>query len=115
MSINIPVVSDTARRVARTVLQVIAGFGAFAAVYPLIVSAIGAPKGSNLAVWLAGSAAVVTGIAAVLARVMAIPAVNTWLGAVRLAGHSGAAAEAPVTELPENLSTTMVPVVKSSN
>jgi hypothetical protein len=85
----IPQIYDTFHRVIRTVIQTIPGVIALAALYPLVVDAIGLPKDSNVGLWLAGSVTVVAGIAAALTRVMAIPAVNTFLAKIRLDGHSG--------------------------
>jgi len=87
-----PQILDTARRVARTIIQVALAFGTVAAIYPLIVNAIGAPAGSNVALWLATIGTWVTTAAAIIARIMAIPAVNSLLAGLRLAGHSGVTA-----------------------
>lgn len=68
------------QRVLRTAVQVgIPAFITFAGVLPLIVNAIGLPVDGALYLWLVGAAGVVTAIAAGLSRVMAIPAVNSWL------------------------------------
>lgn len=85
----IPQIYDTARRVLRTIIQTIPGVIALAALYPVVVDAIGLPKDSNVGLWLAGSVTVVAGVAAALTRVMAIPTVNDFLAKVKLAGHSG--------------------------
>lgn len=68
------------QRVLRTAVQVgIPAFITFAGVLPLIVNAIGLPVDGALYLWLVGAAGVVTALAAGLSRVMAIPAVNSWL------------------------------------
>lgn len=68
------------QRVIRTIIQVgIPAFLTFALVLPQIIAALGLPLDSAVYLWLVGAAAVVTAIAAALSRIMAIPAVNTWL------------------------------------
>lgn len=68
------------QRVIRTVIQVgIPAFITFAAVLPLIIDALGLPLDSGVYLWLVAAAAIVTAVAGALSRVMAIPAVNTWL------------------------------------
>jgi len=107
----VPQVFDTARRVARTVIQAGLAIVSFAPIYPLIVGAIGAPKGSNLAGWLAASVVWVGSIAGAISRIMAIPAVNNLLAPVKLAAHSG-------TTLPGDSYTTALPIltgITSSN
>lgn len=69
-----------AQRVLRTIVQVvIPAFLGFAVVLPLIIEALGLPVDSELRVWLLVVATGVTAVAAAIARVMAIPAVNAWL------------------------------------
>lgn len=89
---NLAPIVDTARRVARTVVQVALAFGTVAAIYPLIVTAIGAPAGSNVALWLATIGTWVATISGIISRIMAIPAVNGFLAPLGLTGHSGAKA-----------------------
>jgi hypothetical protein len=108
MSNPIPQVIDTGRRVARTVVQVALAFASFAPVYPLIVAAIKAPDGSNLALWLAASATWVATIAGVISRIMAIPTVNSLLEKVNLAGHS-------TTVLAQDSWTSFIPVQASGD
>ena len=68
------------QRVIRTIIQVgIPAFLTFALVLPQIIAALGLPVDSAVYLWLVGAAAVVTAIAAALSRIMAIPAINTWL------------------------------------
>jgi hypothetical protein len=89
-------IADTARRVARTAVQVIAGFAAFAAVYVAIVQVLGHSagiSGTTAGAWLAGSAVTVTSVAAALAKIMALPAVNELLDRVNLGGQSTVAAQ----------------------
>lgn len=74
------------KRVLRTIVQVgIPAFVLFAAVLPQIIDALGLPADSEVRLWLLGAAAALTAVAAGLARVMAIPAVNTWLAKFGLA------------------------------
>ncbi len=68
------------QRVFRTLVQVgIPAFLTFAGVLPVIINALGLPVDGPLYLWLIAAAGVVTAIAGALSRVMAIPAVNTWL------------------------------------
>lgn len=68
------------QRVLRTIVQVgIPAFLTFAGVLPVIIDAVGLPLDSGVYLWLIGAAAVVTAVAGALSRIMAIPAVNTWL------------------------------------
>lgn len=69
-----------AQRVLRTLIQVvIPAFLGFAIVLPMIIEALGLPVDSELRLWLVAVAAGVSAVAAAIARVMAIPAVNAWL------------------------------------
>lgn len=78
-------VSDTARRVIRTIVQVgIPAFFTFAAVLPQIIDALGLPVTGRLYLWLVAAAGVVTAIAGALSRVMAIPVVDQFLDRFRL-------------------------------
>jgi hypothetical protein len=86
---TIPQVLDPVVRVLRTVIQVLIAFVSLAPILPLIVSAIGAPAGSQYGVTLTAAAVWVAGVAAAISRIMAIPAVNALLGRIGLAGHSG--------------------------
>lgn len=73
------------QRVIRTIVQVgIPAFITFAAVLPSIIDALGLPVDAEIRLWLLAVAAGVTAVAAALARVMAIPAVNQWLTKVGL-------------------------------
>lgn len=68
------------QRVLRTIVQVgIPAFLTFALALPQIIEALGLPVDSEVYLWLIGLATAVTGVAAALSRVMAIPAVNEWL------------------------------------
>ncbi|UUG69610.1 membrane protein [Microbacterium phage Fransoyer] len=74
-----------AQRVLRTIVQtVIPSFLGFAVVLPMIIEALGLPVESELRLWLVAVAAGVTAVAAAIARVMAIPAVNAWLTKIGL-------------------------------
>lgn len=88
---NIPQVYDAGRRAARTFIQVLLAFPSFALIYPAIVAAFGVPTSSRIGIYLAASVLWVAGAAAVISRLMAIPAVNALLGRIKLDGHSGAA------------------------
>lgn len=100
MSNPIPEILDTGRRVARTVVQVAVAVVSIAPVYPFIVAALGAPRDSNVGLWLAASVTWVGTVAGIISRVMAIPAVNDLLGHVGLAGHSGTIPTAAVVAEP---------------
>lgn len=88
---NIPQVYDPLQRALRTALQVLLAFPSFALIYPAIVAAFGVPNTSRLGIYLTASVLWVAGAAAVISRLMAIPAVNDLLAKVKLAGHSGEA------------------------
>jgi hypothetical protein len=90
----IPQIFDPWKRFARTIIQVVLGFVTVAPLVPLIIAAIGAPEGSNVAVWLAAVGVWVSTVAGVISRVMAIPAVNSLLARINLDGHSGEVAAA---------------------
>lgn len=103
---------DRGRRVARTIIQAAGAFLTLAPAYPALVAAIGAPKDSNVGVWLAASAVWVGTIAGIIARIMAIPAVNDLLAKVGLAGHSGATVPTVVVEPPTE--TTILRAIKDN-
>lgn len=68
------------KRVLRTIVQTgIPAFVTFAGILPTIIDALGLPVDAKLRLWLLAAAAIVTAVAGALARVMAIPAVNTFL------------------------------------
>jgi|SRR5690606_13029734 len=88
-----------AQRVLRTIVQVgIPAFLTFALVLPQIIEALGLPVDSELRLWLLGIAGAVTAVAAALSRIMAIPAVNTWLTKIGLGSIPKAASESPTGE-----------------
>lgn len=73
----------------RTALQVgIPALITLVGVLPLIIQVIldelGEQMPDGLRLWLLGAAALLTAVAAALARIMAIPAVNAWLTALGL-------------------------------
>lgn len=76
-------VDSVAARVKRTFLAV--GSAALVVLYliPTVIEIISDELGDQLPeglnVWLAGAAVAVTGVATVVTRIMAIPAVNGWL------------------------------------
>lgn len=113
----IPDIADKARRAVRTGIQVALAFGTFAAVYPLIIEAVGAPANSTLGVWLGATVTWVTVAAGIISRIMSIPAVNDVLAKLRLAGHSGEAAtdDAPVTELSDSPSTVLINTIPADS
>lgn len=83
------------QRVLRTLVAVgIPAFLSFALVLPLVIDALGLPVTSALYGWLIGAAAIVTAVAGAITRVMAIPAVNTWLVRIGLGSVPRKAAEA---------------------
>lgn len=70
--------------VKRTIVQVIIPtLVTFGLIVPLIIQAIldevGESMPPRLRVWLLGASAIVVGFSAVLAKVMAIPQIDTWL------------------------------------
>lgn len=68
------------QRVLRTIIQAgVPTFIVFAAVLPQVIDALGLPVDNEVRLWLLAVAAGVTAVAGALARVMAVPAVNTWL------------------------------------
>jgi hypothetical protein len=90
MSTNtIPQVLDPFVRTVRTGIQVLAAFVTIAPAVPVIVATIHADDGSRVGIVLAAAAVWVTTAAGVIARIMAIPAVNDLLAHWNLAGHSG--------------------------
>lgn len=86
------------QRVLRTLVQVgIPAFITFAAVLPTIINAVGLPLDSGVYLWLIGAAAIVTAVAGALSRIMAIPAVNTWLTKIGIGSVPKAVAQRQVT------------------
>lgn len=84
-TLNVPEIWFKTQRVLRTLVQVgIPAFISFAVVLPVIIDALGLPVDSELRLWLLAVAGAVTAVAAALARVMAIPAVNAWLTRIGL-------------------------------
>ena len=67
------------KRVIRTLFQVAAGFIVSAPTVIQIIAAIGADPSTHLGMTLAAIGAATTTIAGVLARIMAVPAINQWL------------------------------------
>lgn len=93
-TVTVPEIADTARRVARTVVQVgIPSFLALAGALPLVLQyAAEINLSPTVRVALIAVAGFITGAAALLTRLMAVPAVNQLLDAVRLGGQSTIAA-----------------------
>ncbi|MEA9986301.1 hypothetical protein [Subtercola sp. RTI3] len=88
----VPEIWFKAKRVLRTLVQVgIPAFLAFALVLPQILAVSGIPVSSELYLWLISVAAGITAVAGGLSRVMAIPAVNTWLVNIGLGSVPGSA------------------------
>lgn len=80
MATEAPDIWYKGKRVLRTIVQVgIPTFLAVALVIPQIIEALGLPVDSEIRLWLVAVAGGITAVAAALTRVMAIPAVNTWL------------------------------------
>ena len=78
------------KAVLRTLVQIgIPAFIGLVIVIPLIIEAVLAEVGEfmpeSFRLWLVGAAAVITGLGLTITRVMAIPAVNAWLGKLGLA------------------------------
>lgn len=98
-----PKILDTWKRVARTAIQTgIPAFIAFAAAVPKLLELAHVYVSPTLYAALVGLAGAVAVAASVLTRIMAIPAVNSFLGTIGLAGHSGtfSAADTQTTFLP---------------
>jgi hypothetical protein len=84
-TLDVPDIVNKGQRVLRTIIQVgIPAFLAIAVVLPQIIQALGLPVDSAVYLWLIGFAGAVTAVAGALARVMAIPAVDTWLTSIGL-------------------------------
>lgn len=80
MALEVPEIWYKTQRVLRTAVQVgIPAFLSLALVIPQIIEALGLPVDSELRLWLVAVAAGITAVAAAITRIMAIPAVNTWL------------------------------------
>lgn len=80
MTTTVPEILFKAQRVLRTIVQVgIPAFLGFALILPQIIEAAGLPVDSSVRLWLVAAAAIVTAVAGAIARIMAIPAVNSWL------------------------------------
>lgn len=78
------------RTVLRTLVQIgIPSFVGLVVVVPLIIQIVleelGEHMPESLRLWLVGAAAVITATGLAITRVMAIPAVNAWLGKLGLA------------------------------
>lgn len=76
---TLPPIADKGRRVLRTVVQTALAFVSLAAYVPVIEPLFGAPHSSNLAEYAAGAGVWITGTAAIITGVMAIPAVDRRL------------------------------------
>lgn len=84
-NIDVQEIWFASQRVLRTIVQVgIPAFVTFAGVLPTIIGALGLPVDGKVYLWLVSTAAALTAVAAALTRVMAIPAVNTWLTSIGL-------------------------------
>lgn len=94
--LDVPDIVNKGQRVLRTLFQVgIPAFLTFAVVLPQIIQALGLPVDSAVHGWLIAAAGVVTAVAAALARIMAIPAVNQWLTSIGLGSVPKSAAQNP--------------------
>lgn len=94
------------QRVVRTALQVIAAaavfLGAVAVAAPQILEALGDVLPGPFVAWATGAIAFVAALAAALARVMALPVVNTWMtalgaGSVPASGFASGTEPEPAT------------------
>lgn len=104
-----PKILDTWKRVARTAIQTgIPAFITFAAAVPKLLELAHVYVSPTLYAALVSLAGAVTVAATVLTRIMAIPAINAFLGTVGLAGHSGAFSAA-------DTQTTFVPVITAAD
>lgn len=74
-----PVVIDKGKRIVRTVAQVAVGFIIAAPSVVQVLDAFGADPSTHLGALLAGVGAGTTAIAGILSRIMAVPAVNSFL------------------------------------
>lgn len=83
--VKVPEIWFKGQRVLRTLVQVgIPSFLAFATVVPAVIEALGLSADSEIRLWLIAVAAGITGVAAAITRVMAIPGVNEWLTKIGL-------------------------------
>lgn len=83
MKVNNTAIWYKAQRVLRTIAQVILAFlsawAVVAVIAPQVLNELAAILPGPWVAWLAGVIAFVTAIAGTLSRIMAIPAVNSWL------------------------------------
>lgn len=94
-----PEIWYVSKRVLRTLVQVgIPAFLGFALVLPQIIDAAGIPVNTKVYGILIAAAGVVTAVATGLSRVMAIPAVNTFLAKYLGLGSVPAATLTPDAE-----------------
>ncbi len=83
--LQVPDIVNKGQRVLRTMIQVgVPAFLGFALVIPQIIEALGLPVDSQIRIALLAFAAAVTAVAGAITRVMAIPAVDTWLTTIGL-------------------------------
>lgn len=75
------------QNVLGVLLSLVAAFLAFAALAPDILAAVVTVLPDNVAMWLTAFVAVTGAIAGAISRVMAIPAVNSWLSKFRGLGY----------------------------
>lgn len=91
-------VESVAQRVKRTFIAVgstaLVVLGILPIAINIIVEELGGHLPAGLTVWLGGAAVVVTAVSTGITRIMAIPAVNSWLASFN-------AASVPKAELPE--------------
>ncbi len=96
---TVPDIWFKAKRVARTVLQVVVTFvglwGTIAVVAPQVLTELAKILPGSWVVWLAGALAFVGVVAGVLARIMAIPAVNAFLVKIGLGSVPASAVGTP--------------------
>lgn len=80
----VPAPTNVAERVKRTVLQVgVPAFLFLVVVLPAVIDVLDDELGEHLPegfrAWMLAAAAVLTALSAAVARIMALPVVNTWL------------------------------------
>lgn len=87
---DLPQITDTARRVIRTIIQTgIPTFLALAGIVPYALAQAQGVVSPDLYLKLVALAGVITAAAGVLAKIMANPTVNTILAKVRLNSSTG--------------------------
>lgn len=101
---TVPEIWYKAKRVARTVLQVVLSaatlWGAVQIVAPQILAELAKILPVSWVVWLVGALAFLGVVAGVITRIMAIPAVNAWLVKIGLGSVPAAAVTGRTVAIP---------------